>query len=79
MPTHHKRYAESGDLKYKDVNGDKVITDADRIVIGNPTPKFMYGFSIEQFIRALTLESISRVFQEMTSLEIGEMARVMLL
>ena len=35
-----------GDLKYKDVNGDKVITDADRIVIGNPTPKFMYGFSI---------------------------------
>jgi hypothetical protein len=34
-----------GDLKYKDVDGNKTITDADRVVIGNPTPKFIYGFS----------------------------------
>ena len=34
-----------GDLKYKDLNGDNKITDADRTVLGNPTPKIIYGFS----------------------------------
>ena len=28
-----------GDIKYEDVNGDKAITDADRMIIGNGTPK----------------------------------------
>lgn len=28
-----------GDIKYKDVNGDKAITDADRSIIGNGSPK----------------------------------------
>ena len=27
-----------GDIKYEDVNGDKAITDADRMIIGNGTP-----------------------------------------
>ncbi|MFC4231957.1 TonB-dependent receptor [Parasediminibacterium paludis] len=35
-----------GDIKYKDVNGDGVITPDDRTLIGNPTPKFTYGTSI---------------------------------
>ena len=35
-----------GDLKYKDINGDKLITTADRTIIGNPTPDFTYGGSI---------------------------------
>lgn len=34
-----------GDLKYRDVDGNKSITEDDRVVIGNPTPKFIYGFS----------------------------------
>jgi TonB-linked SusC/RagA family outer membrane protein len=34
-----------GDLKYKDVNGDGVISAADRTMIGNPTPDFTYGGS----------------------------------
>lgn len=29
-----------GDIKYKDFNGDKAITDADRSIIGNGSPKF---------------------------------------
>ncbi len=29
-----------GDIKYKDVNGDNAITDADRSIIGNGSPKF---------------------------------------
>lgn len=35
-----------GDFKFKDVNGDGKITPDDRTVIGNPTPDFMYGGSI---------------------------------
>ncbi len=37
--------AKPGDLKYKDLNGDGVITDADRTKIGNPTPDFTYGIN----------------------------------
>lgn len=35
-----------GDIKYKDINGDKVIDTKDRTMIGNPTPKGTYGGSI---------------------------------
>lgn len=34
-----------GDLKYKDVNGDGVIDDYDKVAIGNPAnPELVYGF-----------------------------------
>ncbi len=32
-----------GDFKFKDVNGDGVITEQDRTFIGNPQPDFTYG------------------------------------
>ena len=32
-----------GDYIYKDENGDGIITEADRVVIGNTEPKFTYG------------------------------------
>lgn len=35
-----------GDIKYKDVNGDGVITVDDRTMIGNPTPDFYYGINL---------------------------------
>lgn len=35
-----------GDFKYKDVNGDGVISAADRTIIGNPTPDFTYGGTV---------------------------------
>ena len=35
-----------GDLKFADVNGDGEITPEDRTMIGNPTPKVTYGFSL---------------------------------
>ncbi len=34
-----------GDLKYKDQNGDKVINDDDRVVLGSYFPTFMYGLN----------------------------------
>jgi hypothetical protein len=32
-----------GTIKYRDVNGDGIITQDDRTFIGNPNPKFIYG------------------------------------
>ncbi|MCW3092574.1 MAG: TonB-dependent receptor [Ferruginibacter sp.] len=43
-----------GDFKFKDVNGDGKITADDRTVIGNPTPDFTYGASVN-----LTYKNIS--------------------
>ncbi|TFZ64646.1 TonB-dependent receptor [Hymenobacter sp. UV11] len=34
-----------GDIKYRDINGDGVITDADRTFIGNPNPNFTFGMT----------------------------------
>jgi len=44
-----------GDFKFKDVNGDSVITSADRTVIGNPSPKFIYGGTIEADYKGFSL------------------------
>lgn len=46
-----------GDLKYKDVNGDGTINASDRTFIGNPTPKFTYGFSINLTYKRFNLST----------------------
>jgi TonB-dependent starch-binding outer membrane protein SusC len=37
--------SKPGDLKFKDVNGDKAITAADRTILGSPFPDFTYGIN----------------------------------
>lgn len=44
-----------GDFKFKDLNGDGVITADDRQMIGNPTPKFTYGTTINVTYKNLNL------------------------
>lgn len=39
-------YAAVGKYKYKDLDGDNVITDNDRTFIGNPHPDFTYGLNV---------------------------------
>ncbi|MGX5688779.1 SusC/RagA family TonB-linked outer membrane protein [Arcticibacter tournemirensis] len=34
-----------GDIRFKDLNGDKKVDDKDVTVIGNPNPKFTYGIT----------------------------------
>ncbi|MBO4606192.1 MAG: TonB-dependent receptor [Bacteroidales bacterium] len=34
-----------GDIRYKDLNGDGLITEADRTNIGSPMPKFTFGLT----------------------------------
>ncbi|MDR0697654.1 MAG: TonB-dependent receptor [Tannerella sp.] len=37
----------AGDIKYKDINGDKIINEIDRVPIGYPTtPEINYGFGL---------------------------------
>ena len=36
----------AGDMYFKDTNGDGIINDADKNVIGTPYPKYTYGFGI---------------------------------
>jgi len=38
--------SKPGDIKYKDLNGDKKITDKDRTFIGSTIPTFTYGFNL---------------------------------
>jgi TonB-linked SusC/RagA family outer membrane protein len=45
----HQDFGEyqAGDIKYKDVNGDGVVNDNDRVAIGYPaTPEVQYGFGL---------------------------------
>lgn len=44
-----------GDLKYKDINGDGKINTEDMTVIGNPTPDFTYGGSVNLNFKGLEL------------------------
>jgi TonB-dependent starch-binding outer membrane protein SusC len=36
-----------GDLKFADINGDEVINDKDRTIIGKPIPDYTYSFGAE--------------------------------
>ena len=44
-----------GDLYFEDRNGDNVITDADKDVIGNPYPDFTYGFNVNMNYKVIDL------------------------
>src|SRR5690606_33960779 len=34
-----------GDVKFKDKNGDGVIDDQDKYILGNPFPRYTFGFT----------------------------------
>lgn len=57
--------AKPGDFKYKDMNGDGVIDDKDRAVLGNPNPKFIFGINTsvtyKRFDLMLDLQGVSGV------------------
>ena len=47
----------AGDLYFKDLNGDNIITDADKSIIGNAYPKFSYGFALNMNYKIIDLSA----------------------
>jgi TonB-linked SusC/RagA family outer membrane protein len=47
--------AKPGDLRFVDLNGDGIIDNNDRTIMGNPTPKFTYGFTAQAKWRSFDL------------------------
>ncbi len=47
-----------GRFKYADLDGDKVITTADRTYLGSPNPDFTYGFNARLFYKNFDLEAL---------------------
>ena len=51
---------ETGDLMYRDLNGDGVVSTSDRTYIGDPNPKFTYGmtntFSYKNFTLSILIQ-----------------------
>lgn len=46
-----------GDLYFEDVNGDGVVDDNDKTVIGTPYPKFTYGFGLRASYKFVDLSA----------------------
>jgi hypothetical protein len=57
--------AKPGDFKYEDINDDGVIDGKDRVILGNPNPKFIYGintvWTYKNFDLTLDFQGVSGV------------------
>ena len=47
MPTYKGNMLQPGDLLYRDINGNGEFDADDMTVIGDPNPKFTYGFTLD--------------------------------
>jgi TonB-dependent starch-binding outer membrane protein SusC len=47
---------KAGAFKFRDVNGDKVVNSADRSIIGNPHPDFVYGVNLSLGYKNFSLD-----------------------
>ena len=48
-------YTDLGRVAYQDLNGDKVINQLDKTIIGNPNPNFIYGLNSTVVYKGLEL------------------------
>jgi TonB-linked SusC/RagA family outer membrane protein len=42
----YQKNANPGDVKFVNTNGDSLINSKDKVMLGNPLPDFIYGFSL---------------------------------
>lgn len=49
--------AQVGDFKFRDLNGDDIIDNKDKSVIGDPNPKFTYAFNVNLNYAGFDLKS----------------------
>ncbi len=61
----HQPNAKPGDFIYQDVNKDGSITPKDRVNLGNPLPKYLYGlntnFKYKEFDLSIDLQGVAKV------------------
>ncbi|OLY92802.1 TonB-linked outer membrane protein, SusC/RagA family [Cnuella takakiae] len=50
---------KGGDMRFADLNGDKVIDDADRTNMGNPNPQFFGGFQTGLTYKRFNLQALA--------------------
>lgn len=55
VPSLYDNVLHAGDLKYEDKNGDGVIDDNDRSVIGNTAPKLIYAINLKLEYKGIEL------------------------
>lgn len=69
--------AKPGDFIWADLNEDGQITEADRTFIGNPTPNWSYGFTLNLTYKAFDMVLFgqgvagNKIFQGLRRLDIG--------
>ncbi|MDR7131053.1 TonB-linked SusC/RagA family outer membrane protein [Algoriphagus sp. 4150] len=49
-------YTETGNIRFKDLNNDGEITEADKTYIGDPNPDFFYGFNSNMTYKGFQLD-----------------------
>ncbi len=57
ISTYSSTPLKPGDLYFKDTNGDGIITDADKEIIGTPYPKYTYGFGFNASYKIFDLSA----------------------
>lgn len=69
--------AKPGDFRWQDTDGSGVIDEADRIFLGNPTPTWTYGFTINLDYKGFDMiifgqgATGNKIFQGLRRLDIG--------
>lgn len=79
----------AGDIRFRDLNNDGKIDDADRTFIGNPNPRFIFalnnsfswkGFDLSIFLQGIAGNKIfnaNRIYQEGMAVAVNQTTRVL--
>lgn len=58
VPIYGSKMPLAGDPNYYDANGDGKVDSGDKTIIGNPNPKFSYGFSIDMKYKEFFMNAV---------------------
>lgn len=64
-----------GDIRYRDVDGNKIIDNADRVVIGNSNPKFNYSFVLGAGFKRFEFSAMFQGAQDVDTYAYGNLAQ----
>ncbi|WP_207531865.1 SusC/RagA family TonB-linked outer membrane protein [Desertivirga arenae] len=64
-----------GDLKYRDIDGNNVIDNNDRVAIGNSIPKYTYGFSLNAGFKGFDFSAIFQGLEDVDTYLTGNLAQ----